>query len=309
MAPLIHDIDLNYLDTPGAASAFLVLADEPLLVECGPAACFDTLCDGLRGHGVNAADIRDVVVTHIHLDHAGAAGHFAQHGARVHVHPLGVKHLIDPSKLVESSRRVHAERYDRWYGDLLPVPSAQIREWQDGESDTIAGLHFRAHFTPGHARHHIAWELPTELFTGDVGAMVIPGTKCISVPTPPPEFDPPAWRESLSRLRALPPRRVWCTHGGAQPDSADFLRRAEHRVHEECVALADALATAIARGDPSIADSRYQAYLDQIEHIGQVTPEQHAHFLGHAFRQMNLQGAERAAAKGLLAATPPSPTH
>ncbi|MDA0803569.1 MAG: MBL fold metallo-hydrolase [Planctomycetota bacterium] len=315
MAVLIHDIDLNYLDTPGAASAFLLMGDAPLLVECGPAACFDTLCAGIRAHGVDPTRISDVVVTHIHLDHAGAAGHFARHGARIHVHPLGVKHLVDPAKLVESSRRVHGERYDRWYGDLLPVPQAQIREWQDGETGTLAGAPFRAHFTPGHARHHIAWELPTELFAGDVGAMVIPGTQCISVPTPPPEFDTPAWGQSLTRLRALPPRRVWCTHGGAQPDGADYLRRAAFRVEEECRALASALAA----GDGAAADSHYKSHLDRIEHIDRVSPDQRAHFLGHAFRQMNLQGAERALGKGLLAhtaqtaaltaaPTPPSPT-
>ncbi len=312
MAELIHDIDLNYLDTPGAASAFLLMGDAPLLVECGPAACFDTLCDGIRGHGVKPTDIRDVVVTHIHLDHAGAAGHFARHGARIHVHPLGVRHLVDPTKLVESSRRVHGERYDRWYGDLLPVPSSQIREWQDGEANLVGGLPFRAHFTPGHARHHIAWALLTELFTGDVGAMVIPGTECISVPTPPPEFDPPAWRDSLARLRALPPRRVWCTHGGVQSDGANYLRRAELRVNGECQALAAALGL----GDTASADAdaRYASHLNHIEHVEQVTPDQRAHFLGRAFRQMNLQGAARAIEKGLLdpraapGTTPPSPT-
>lgn len=300
MPPQITDLDLLYLDTPGAASAFLLRANTPILVECGPAACFETLATGLCAEGISPGDITDIILTHIHLDHAGAAGHFAQLGARIHVHPLGTKHLIDPTKLLDSSRRVHGDKYDQWYGDLLAIPPAQIREWQDGESGEIAGLHWTAHHTSGHARHHIAWQTGDELFTGDVGAMVIPHSDCISVPTPPPEFDPPAWRDSLARLRALSPEpaRVWCTHGGCQRDGAAYLARAEQRVNAECIALAAALDAGAAESPE--ADCAYGASLSAIPGIEQVSPEARAHFLGRAFRRMNLLGAERARAKGLL---------
>ena len=293
-------IDVRYMQLPGAAAAFLVEGpDGDALVECGPAATLPVLQEGLRALGRSLFDVRDLLLTHIHLDHAGSAGHLAAQGARVHVHPFGAPHLVDPAKLVSSSRRVHGAAYDRFYGDLLPVPEGQVRVAQHGACVRAAGLDFRAMHTPGHARHHAVWLLEHEsqrhAFMGDLAGILVPHSRFIAVPTPPPEFDPSAWEASLARIIAAAPTHLWLTHGGLAAEgevaSRTFLERATARLREETTWLRALVAR---HGDAEAAVADYRSIEHPCARDDGVDDARMSEFLDDAFFRMNLGGARRA---------------
>jgi glyoxylase-like metal-dependent hydrolase (beta-lactamase superfamily II) len=162
--------------------------------------------------------VRDVLVTHIHLDHAGAAGWWAQQGARIHVHLAGAPHLADPSRLLSSARRIYGQEMDALWGDCLAVPAERLNVVADGAAVEAGGLRFIAHDTPGHARHHLVYQLGDAAFAGDLGGVRRPRTRHVRMPTPPPEFDLAAWLSSVARMRALNFQRLYLTHFGAVPD-------------------------------------------------------------------------------------------
>lgn len=304
MAHAFEAIDLGYLGLRGAACAFAIAhrcRDERTLVECGPAACVGALFDHPSLRGVR---VRSLFVTHVHLDHAGAAGHLAQRGVPVHVHPLGAPHLVDPARLVASSRRVHGDAFDRHYGEPLPCPERLVRAVADGESVDIGdGLVVQAIETPGHAAHHHAWLLrgpaqATVAFTGDVAAMVVPNSSFISVPMPPNQFDPSAWRSSLDRLAAERPAALVLTHGGVvagdERSSLAFLGAVRRRLDEECEWV-QGLVESLERGafDEGEAIRRYQAWLEPRARQCGVGDASRAAFLGAAFCRMNIAGVRR----------------
>ncbi len=212
----IHPLDLNFLGTPEAIAAYLILGPGgPVLVECGPGSTLATLQAGLQRFNLTPADIRDLLVTHIHLDHAGAAGWLARQGARVHVHHIGAPHLLDPSKLLASAQRIYGEMMDTLWGEFLSVPAEQLRVHHDNDVIEAGGLQFIAHDTPGHATHHFVYQLEDVAFTGDLAGIRLSGRPYLRMPTPPPEFDLAAWQSSLRRIRALPLTRLYLTHFGA----------------------------------------------------------------------------------------------
>ncbi len=209
------------------ASFLLPGADGLTLVESGPASTLPRLLEGIRAAGFDPADLRRVVLTHVHLDHAGGAGSLLRHAphARVHVHPAGVPHLLDPSKLVRSARRVFGDAMDALWGEVLPVPAERVAPLADGEELPIGGRVLRALFTPGHAGHHLALHEPAAgaVFTGDVAGVRLPGSAHVRPPTPPPDVDLALWRESVGRIRALGPRRLYLTHFGGFDDPGPHL--------------------------------------------------------------------------------------
>jgi glyoxylase-like metal-dependent hydrolase (beta-lactamase superfamily II) len=318
----IDAIDVGYLGLDGAAAAFVVRLDRPastpILVECGTAATQPRLEAGLASLGIDRASIDTLLLTHIHLDHAGGAGHWARGGATggatggaaggadVFLHPFGVRHLADPAKLIASSRRVHGASYDRFYGDPIPCPPERLHAMNDGEHRERHGLRWTAIETPGHARHHHAWLVapesagpkdPAVLFAGDIAAMRTPGSQHISVPTPPPEFDLDAWIASLDRLEAIAAERpitLWLTHLGPIPDAVGHLRAVRDRLREE-VAFAEGLLDE----EPALADapsalaSRYRAWLWPRAVAAGVTEDRLRSFLGDHFTAMNLGGIRR----------------
>jgi len=294
----IHPIDVGYLGLPEAALAFLVTAPRgALLVECGPAATRGALDDGLERHQVAMHRIEHLLLSHIHLDHAGAAGHLAAAGASVHVHPFGVRHLVDPGKLIASSRRVHGATYDRFYGDPRPVPPDRVVSAQDGVATPLLGIHATPLFTPGHARHHVVWILQEgdrrHAFLGDLAGIRVPQSDWIAVPTPPPEYEPEAWIVSLDRVLAARPTDLWLTHGGhvaaSEHDSRSFLQRAGDRVLQEGERLRHA--AAMSEVDAMVA---YGDWVREQARIGGVPARQIACFLDEGFLRMNLGGARRA---------------
>lgn len=299
----VHALDTGYLDIPGAAAAYLVIGGgRPVLVECGCAVAFDSLRTQLASHAVAVRDLAAVAVTHIHLDHAGSAGHFAREGVPVLVHPRGARHLIDPTRLIAGSRAVHGPRYDRWYGDPLPIDPALVHPIDDGRTVTLDGLQLTAIETPGHARHHHAWSVglvgaPAEtVFVGDVLGMISPGSSYISIPVPPSDIDIPAWSGSIVRLRALP-RHVGAmlTHGGRRP-LGEHLDAFVERMNEELPLLGELVE--LARSEPLEADSRYRDFLMPRAKAGGLEDGLAAALLGKTFRGMNLAGIADAVAAG-----------
>jgi glyoxylase-like metal-dependent hydrolase (beta-lactamase superfamily II) len=199
---IVHTLDLNFLGIPGSIAAYLIPhAHGAILIETGPGSTLPALQAGLRAHGLLAADISDVFLTHIHLDHAGAAGWLARQGAQIHVHPLGAPHLIDPERLLNSASRIYGDKMDFLWGEFLPVPEEQLSVLQDGESVEIDGLRIRAIDTPGHAYHHYIYILEDICFSGDIGGVRMPGVRHVRLPMPPPELHLESWRASLKKMR------------------------------------------------------------------------------------------------------------
>jgi glyoxylase-like metal-dependent hydrolase (beta-lactamase superfamily II) len=169
------------------------------------------------------------LLTHIHLDHAGAAGRLARENPAisVYVHPVGAPHMIDPSKLVASATRIYGDQMDPLWGEVVPIPEAQVRPLADGETLHVAGRELQVLFTPGHASHHVVfWDAESgAAFTGDVGGVRMPGTGYNCPPTPPPDLDLAAWAHSVARLRELGARRWYLTHFGPFDDAAAHLEQ------------------------------------------------------------------------------------
>jgi glyoxylase-like metal-dependent hydrolase (beta-lactamase superfamily II) len=213
-------IDLHFQGEPQIIASYVLRGPKGVaLIETGPGSTSDSLLTGLMRLGVAKEEITDILLTHIHLDHAGAAGYLARlTGSTVHVHHVGAPHMIDPSKLLASAGRIYGDQMGPLWGEFLSVPKAQVRALHDGDVIDAAGIPIRAIDTPGHAYHHMAYWLDGLCFTGDVAAVRLPGYNHIRLPTPPPEFHLPLWKESVEKLRAMHPDVILPTHFGPFED-------------------------------------------------------------------------------------------
>lgn len=212
---IVYPIDLCFHHWPESIASFLVIGPKgPVLIEAGPTSTLPRLLNELARFNVSPSEVQDVLVTHIHLDHAGAAGWWARQGARIHVHHFGAPHLIDPSKLLASAQRIYKERMTPLWGDILPALPERVNSLRDGDLIRAGGLEFKALGTPGHARHHMIYCLDNVAFTGDIAGIQFAGDTRIQVPTVPPEFDLEAWRESIRRMVDQNFTRLYLTHFG-----------------------------------------------------------------------------------------------
>jgi glyoxylase-like metal-dependent hydrolase (beta-lactamase superfamily II) len=218
-------IDLLHLGRPSVIAAYLLQGDEPALIDCGPSTCVSALEEGLAAHGLELGDLRHLVLTHIHLDHAGAAGTLVRRhpGLRVHVSEVGAPHLVDPQRLERSARRLYGEDFDRLWGELVPVPAENVEVL----GDRVAGL--EAWPTPGHASHHVSFLAPDgSCYAGDAaGVRVLPASFLAPV-APPPDIDVEAWERSIDAIEARGSARLCLPHFGVIDDPQAHL--AELRV-------------------------------------------------------------------------------
>lgn len=236
-APGVHRVDLNWQGLAGQVAAYLVEGGDDALavVESGPGSTLPTLLDAIRAIGREPEEVTHVLVTHVHLDHAGAAGALLHHAPRasVHVHPRGARHLLDPSRLLRSASMLYGERMDEMWGAMLPVPGDRLVVLEDEDEVRVGGRVLRALDTPGHAVHHHAYSDPDAglVFTGDVGGIRLGRAPYVCAPTPPPDIDLDAWQHSLSRLRALRPAMLLPTHFGGVDDAEWHLDDLAGRLH------------------------------------------------------------------------------
>jgi glyoxylase-like metal-dependent hydrolase (beta-lactamase superfamily II) len=257
-SPPVYTIDLHLQGVANAVAAHVIAGfDGHIVIDCGPESTILALLEGIRAVGLEPKEIRHIVLTHIHLDHAGAAGKLARmFGAQVYVHARGAPHLLDPSKLLASASKIFGTRMRLLWGGIESVPELQLTvlegarvPWTQGSSLfgadpsdllddknmldqnvlELSGHHLRAYHTPGHASHHLmyAWQTPDGLavFAGDVAGVRLPGSNIPIPPTPPPEVDLWAWSESLDLLMALEPSRLYLAHFGPVDDVREHLQR------------------------------------------------------------------------------------
>lgn len=230
---MVEIVDLRFQGFPAIIASYVLRGPSGVaVVETGPASTYPALKAGLAGLGIELAQVTDILVTHIHLDHAGAAGWLAREtGATVHVHTVGAPHLADPAKLLASAQRIYGNAMGMLWGETIPVPAEQVHALADGDVVEAAGLRIEAVDTPGHAWHHMAYLLDGLCFTGDVAAVRLPGHRHVRVPTPPPEIDLAVWARSLARLAGLRPDRLLPTHfGPVQGDSSAHLQAVEEQL-------------------------------------------------------------------------------
>jgi glyoxylase-like metal-dependent hydrolase (beta-lactamase superfamily II) len=250
-------LDLEHDGLPGAIGACLFLDPEPVLVDPGPSTTLDALEAGMRDAGVDPARLRHLCLTHVHLDHAGAAGHLAQRYPRltVHVHVDGAPHVADPERLVASTRRTFGEAHDRLWGEVLAVPADRIRVWRPGGRGPLPWL--RAIPTPGHIDHHLAYldETAGILAAGDALGILLDPESPVHPPTPPPAVDLDAWLRTLGEIEAVGPERAAVAHFGLH---AEPLRRTGE-LRDTLVALALRVREALVRGDADADAERFEA--------------------------------------------------
>jgi len=220
----MHAIDLLHLGRPRVICCWRV---DDVLIDPGPGSCLPTLLEGL-----GEARPRALLLTHIHLDHAGASGALARRwpDLEVYVHERGAPHLIDPSRLFESARRLYGDDMDRLWGEMLPVPESRLRILTGGES-VLDGA-FDVAYTPGHASHHVSYLHDGTAFVGDTGGVRITPPTLTVAPTPPPDIDVEAWHESIERIRRWSPKRLAITHFGASEDVEGQLDEVGRRLDQ-----------------------------------------------------------------------------
>ena len=224
----ITTLDLNFQSRAHAIASYMIRHSAGVvLIESGPGSTLPAMQAALAAHGFSASDVTHVLLTHIHLDHAGAAGWFSRRGAQIIVHPVGAPHMLDPEKLLASAGRIYGDRMDSLWGEFLPVLGERLKVVQDGEEIAIGSLRFRPVNTPGHAEHHYAYIFEDLCFSGDVGGVRIPGLAYLRAPMPPPELHLERWHESIARLRGEKFRRLAPTHFGIYDDPGWHLAQLE----------------------------------------------------------------------------------
>jgi glyoxylase-like metal-dependent hydrolase (beta-lactamase superfamily II) len=226
-------LDLNFQGKTQTIASYLIRhSTGVVLIESGPGSSLKGLQAGLAAHGLSVTDVTHVLLTHIHLDHAGASGWLARQGAHIYVHPVGAPHMLNPDKLLASAARIYGDQMERLWGEFLPVPEDRLMIPKNEEEIVIGGLHFVPLDTPGHANHHYSYLFEDICFSGDVGGVRIPGFQYLRVPMPPPELHFGKWRESIVRLKKAKFARIAPTHFGIFDDPLWQLNAVERKLEE-----------------------------------------------------------------------------
>ncbi len=227
----IHTIDLGFR-TPETIAAYLIESGSDLaLIESGPESVYGNLVKGIHKLGFEPRQVTKVLVTHVHLDHAGAAWRFAELGATVYVHENGARHLSDPAKLLASAGKIYGSRMDELWGTMKPIAAEHLHPTIDEEEITVGNVQIKALDTQGHASHHNSYIVEGNIFTGDVGGVRIKGGPVLP-PTPAPDINVEVWLASIARIRKANPSAIYPTHFGKSTDVYHYLDELEKRLLE-----------------------------------------------------------------------------
>ena len=228
--PVPEPIDLWFRGQSRVIGVYLLeTEDGPALFDCGPSTCVERLKAGLRERGVELRDLRHLLLSHIHLDHAGAAGVLVREhpGLRVHVSEIGAPHLVDPAKLEASAQRLYGDSFDELWGELAPVPEQNV----EVVGSEVVGL--ECFPSPGHARHHVCYvDRERTIYAGDAAGVRIQPGRFVMPPTPPPEIDLEAWATTLDEIEARAPERLAIVHFGVADDPERHLADLRRRLRE-----------------------------------------------------------------------------
>jgi len=228
-------LDLDWAGHPRSiASALLRSGDAVALVDPGPSSTIPHLREQLAVHGLRISDLDAVFLTHIHLDHAGASGSLVRENPRlrIYVHSRGAPHMTDPSKLLDSARRLYGDTMQRLYGEFLAVPQSNLNILEGGETLSFGSRQLQVVYTPGHASHHVTYFDASEgvAFVGDTAGIAIEGHPYILPATPPPDINLELWNTSLDAIAALKPKRLFLTHFGFSDHPARHIASYRERL-------------------------------------------------------------------------------
>lgn len=263
LAAGISYIDLGFRDTPRIiAAAVLQSPTGVALVDPGPASTLPTLLGALGRSGIGIDDLTAIVLTHIHLDHAGATGTLVGQNPRlrVYVHERGAPHLVDPTKLLASAGRLYGDEMERLWGEVRPVPAGALAIVAGGDRIDAGGRSLHVAYTPGHASHHVSYFNPDTglAFVGDTAGIKRTARGLVLAPTPPPDIDLEIWETSLARIEAWRPETMLLTHFGPAAPYAAHL----NELREHLALTADLVRTSLARDETD--EARELWFTDQV---------------------------------------------
>jgi glyoxylase-like metal-dependent hydrolase (beta-lactamase superfamily II) len=233
--PGTWQISLPFQGEGGVIGAYL-LADtkEIALIDPGPGSTIEALLEGIQMAGFNPTEVTHLLLTHIHLDHAGAAGALLQHmpRAKVYVHGKGVKHMIDPSKLVSSAKRIYGTKMKQLWGEIVAVPEERMQVLNGGDVLEVAGQRLEVHYTPGHAIHHVVFfnAHTGELYCGDAAGVRLQNIDFVRPPTPPPDLDLEDWSDTIDAIKRLHPDVLYLAHFGPTREVARHMQQLREKL-------------------------------------------------------------------------------
>ncbi len=241
-------LDNLWTGRPHTIAAALLESDgHRTIIDPGPGSTLETLQQSLRARDISVPDLDAILLTHIHLDHAGATGALVRENPRlaVYVHKLGAPHMIDPSKLLASAQRLWPNELQRLFGETLPVPAANLRVLDGGESLVLGSRQLEVVYTPGHASHHVTYFDHAEgvAFVGDTAGVRIEGNSFAMPATPPPDIDLGIWDASFAAILERKPGRLFLTHFGYSDNPSEHIRLFRERLHRWAALAAEILRT------------------------------------------------------------------
>ena len=277
-------LDTNWVGRPrSVAAALLESGGHRAIIDPGPESTYAMLRERLHSRGISVAQLDAVLLTHIHLDHAGASGSLVRENPRlaVYVHPLGAPHMIDPSRLLASAARLWPDTLHQLFGETLPVPKENLRILEGGETLTLGARKLDVAYTPGHASHHISYFDAAEglAFVGDTTGIRINNGPYILPATPPPDINLEIWEKSFAAILARRPSRLFLTHFGYVEKPAEHIDEFRRRLHRWAE-----LAEEILRSAPSEAEAKAifvsRAQAEMQERLGADEADHHAFTAG-----------------------------
>ena len=272
-------VDLHWAGHPRSIASALLRSDDcVVLVDPGPSSTIPKVREQLAAHGLRISDLDALLLTHIHLDHAGASGSLVRENPRlrVYVHSKGAPHMADPSKLLASAGRLYGDRMERLYGEFLAVPQANLDIIEGGETLSLGSRQLLVVYTPGHASHHVTYFDAFEglAFVGDTAGIAIEGHPFILPATPPPDIDLELWSNSLDAIAALNPKRLFLTHFSFSDHPAQHI--ASYR--ERLLRLSDLVGKILSQGmdDAEASEMFIRSIADEAKQT--LSPQEAEHY-------------------------------
>jgi glyoxylase-like metal-dependent hydrolase (beta-lactamase superfamily II) len=287
-------LDLYWLGhSRSIASMLLRAGNTNLLIDPGPSASLPTLYEQLASNGLTISDVQFVLLTHIHLDHAGATGSLLLENPKlqVYVHERGASHLVDPQKLLKSAQRLYGERMDALFGQFLPVPQANLQTLKDGEILSLGDISLDVAYTPGHASHHVSYfdRSTRTAFVGDTAGICIEGSPFVLPATPPPDIDLELWNKSLDAIEQFQPSRLFLTHFGFSNQPVAHIENYRSRLGQWSEVVARILSGGL---EESIAIEEFMREVSG-EAAASLTTEETKHLLFNGHLPLSWMGLAR----------------